>query len=38
MIEGDKLEDIAKIEVAEILALIIRSNGKTVQQAMSQQI
>ncbi len=38
MIEGDKLENEAKIEVAEILAIIIRSNGKTVQQAMSQQI
>ena len=31
MIEGDKLEDNAKIEVSEILAIIIRSNGKTVQ-------
>jgi hypothetical protein len=38
MIEGDKLENNAKIEVSEILAIIIRSNGKTVQQAMSQQI
>ena len=38
MIEGDKLEDNAKIEVSEILAIIIRLNGKSVQQAMSQQI
>jgi len=38
MIEGDKLEDNAKIEVSEILAIIIRLNGKTVQQAMSSQI
>jgi hypothetical protein len=29
-IEGDKLEEIAKVEVAEILALIIKLNGKTV--------
>lgn len=31
MIEGDKLEDNAKIEVSEILAIIIRLNGKSVQ-------
>jgi len=31
MLEGDKLEDIAKIEVGEILAIIIRMNGKSVQ-------
>jgi hypothetical protein len=30
MLEGDKLENFSKIEVAEILSLIIRSNGKTV--------
>jgi hypothetical protein len=29
-IEGDKLEEVAKVEAAEILALIIRLNGKTV--------
>lgn len=35
MIEGDKLDDEAKIEASEILAIMIRTNGKTVQQAMS---
>jgi hypothetical protein len=30
MIEGDKLEEIAKVEVAEILAVIIRLNGKSI--------
>lgn len=30
MIEGDKVESNSKIEVAEILALIIRMNGKNV--------
>jgi hypothetical protein len=32
MIEGDKLDQIAKIEASEILALILRNNGKTIQQ------
>ena len=36
--EGDKLEDSAKIEVSEILAIIIRLNGKTVQQTMTAQV
>ena len=31
MIEGDKLDNDQKIEVAEILALIIRMNGKAIQ-------
>lgn len=38
MIEGDKVESNSKIEVAEILALIIRMNGKNVQPAMLTQI
>ena len=38
MIEGDKLDDNAKVEASEVLALIIRQQGKTVQQAISSQI
>jgi len=34
MIEGDKLDLVAKVEVSEILALIIRIYGKSIQQAM----
>lgn len=38
MVEGDKVDEVAKTEVAEILALIIRLNGKVIQTAMSAQI
>ena len=38
MIEGDKLDNNSKVEASEVLALIIRSNGKSLQQAMSSQI
>jgi hypothetical protein len=31
MIEGDKVDDVAKAEVAEVLAIIIRLNGKVIQ-------
>lgn len=31
MLEGDKLDNLSKIEVAESLAIIIRLNGKTIQ-------
>lgn len=30
MIEGDKLEEIAKVEVSEALAIIIRTHGKSI--------
>lgn len=38
MIEGDKIDDIAKVEASEILALIIRSHGKSIQSVMAQQL
>lgn len=38
MVEGDKVDEVAKAEVAEALALIIRLNGKVIQTAMSTQI
>ena len=38
MVEGDKTESPAKVEAAEALAIIIRLNGKSLQQAMSAQI
>jgi len=38
LVEGDKLHDDAKTEASEILAILIRLGGKTVQQAMSAQI
>lgn len=38
MVEGDKVDEVAKAEVAEVLAIIIRLNGKVIQTAMSAQI
>jgi len=38
LLEGDKLDKDAKVEVAEALALIIRHHGKAIQQTMSTQV
>lgn len=38
MLDGDKIDNNSKIEVSEILAIIIRLSGKTIQQAMSTGI
>ena len=35
MLDGDKVDSLSKIEVGEILAIIIRLNGKSIQAAMS---
>ena len=37
-VEGDKIDSLSKVEASEILAIIIRLNGKTIQQAMTAQI
>lgn len=38
LIEGEKLDKDQKVEASEALALILKSNGKSVQEAMIENI